>query len=199
MDEQVRSIPPIATAYRGAHRSIQEIARRAVPALADFTVVFMVAGRSIVGIASAHISPAGDRLLRALQRVYRIRRNDLQSTVAQVIRTGRPSLRRSIHDDGQPAPRGSVADLHRRLGCRSALVLPIRVGSTVAGAITLCYADSGRSYAPANLAGAQRIVREITRTVVPLPVPHASAQRLRTAVGDARRHTTVRRRVAARN
>jgi GAF domain-containing protein len=199
MDEQVRSIPPIATADRAAHRNIQEIARRAVPALADFAVVFMVAGRSIVGIASAHVSPGGDRLLRALQRIYRIRRNDLQSTVAQVIRTGRPSLRRSIHDDGQPAPRGSVADLHRRLGCRSALVLPIPVGPTIAGAITLCYAGSGRSYAPADLAGAQRIVREITRTVVPLPVPHAAAQRLRAAVGDARRHTTVRRRVAARN
>ena len=198
MDDQVRSTSLITTS-RGAHRSIQEIAGRAVPALADFAMVFMVAGRSIVGIASAHISPAGDRLLRALQRVYRIRRNDLQSTVAQVIRTGRPSLRRSIHDDGQPAPRGSVADLHRRLGCRSALVLPIRVGSTVAGAITLCYADSGRSYAPVNLAGAQRIVREITRTVVPLPIPHAAAQRLRAPVGDARRHTAVRRRVAARN
>ena len=193
MDEQVRSTPPIAT----AHRSIQEMARRAVPALADFAIVFMVAGRSIVGVASAHISPAGGRLLRALQRSYRIRRNDLQSTVAQVVRTGRPSLRRIIHSDGQPVRRGSVADLHRRLACRSALVLPIRVGPIVAGAITLCYAGSGRSYAPADLAGAERVVREATR--VSLPVPHAAAPRLRAAVGDARRQTSVRRRVAPRN
>jgi transcriptional regulator with GAF, ATPase, and Fis domain len=199
MDDQVRSTPSIATADRAAHRSIQEIARRAVPALADFAMVFMVAGRSIVGIASAHISPAGDRLVRALQRVYRIRRDDLQSTVAQVIRTGRPSLRSSIQYDGQPARRGSVADLHQRLACRSALVLPIRVGPTVAGAITLCYAGSGRGYAPADLAGAQRIVREITRTVVPPPVPHAAKPRLRAAVGDARRPAAVRRRMAARN
>src|SRR5262245_60297740 len=198
MDEQVRSMLSIATADRAAHRSIQGIARRAVPALADFAIVFLVAGRSIVGIASAHISPAGNRLLRTLQRIYRIRRDDLQSTVAQVIRTGRPSLRRSIQDDGQPAPRGSVADLHRRLACRSALVLPIRVGAAVAGAITLCYAGSGRSYAPADLAHAERVVREITRNVA-LPMPHAAAPRLRAAVGDARRHTSVRRRVAPRN
>jgi len=197
MDERVRSISPIA-ADRAAHRSIQEIARRAVPALADFAVVFMVAGRSIVGVASAHISPAGDRLLRALQRIYRIRRDDLQSTVAQVIRTGRPLLRRSIQNDGQPVRRGSVADLHRRLACRSALVLPIRVGSIVAGAITLCYAGSGRSYAPSDLAGAQRVVRQITR-VAPLPVPNAAPTRLRAAIGDARRQTSVRRRVAPRN
>jgi hypothetical protein len=198
MDEQVRSSPPIATADRAAHRSIQQIARRAVPALADFAMVFVVAGRSIVGVASAHISPTGNRLVRTLQRIYRIRCDDLQSTVAQVIRTGRPSLRRTIQCDEQPARRGSVADLHQRLACRSALVLPILIGPTVAGAVTLCYAGSGRTYAPADLAGARRVAREIARTVL-LPVSHAAAPRLRAAVGDARRHATVRRRVAARN
>jgi transcriptional regulator with GAF, ATPase, and Fis domain len=198
MDEQVRSSPPIATGDRAPHRSIQEIARRAVPALADFAMVFMVAGRSIVGIASAHISPAGGRLVRTLQRIYRIRCDDLQSTVAQVIRTGRPSLRRSIQCEAQPARRGSVADLHQRLACRSALVLPIHVGPTVAGAVTLCYAGSGRTYASADLAGARRVAREIARTVL-LPVSHAAAPRLRAAVGDARRQPTVRRRVASRN
>jgi GAF domain-containing protein len=198
MDEQDRSTPPIATAARAAHRSIEQIARRAVPALADFAMVFMVAGRSIVGIASAHISPTGNRLVRTLQRIYRIRCDDLQSTVAQVIRTGRPSLRRTIQCDAQPVRRGSVADLHQRLACRSALVLPILIGPTVAGAVTLCYAGSGRTYAPADLAGARRVAREIARTVL-LPVSHAAAPRLRAAVGDARRQTTVRRRVAARN
>jgi GAF domain-containing protein len=198
MDEQVRSTLSIVTGDRAAHRSIEEIARRSVPALADFAMVFMVAGRSIVGIASAHMSPAGGRLVRALQRIYRIRRDDLQSTVAHVIRTGRPSLRRSIQHDGQPTRPGSVADLHRRLACRSALVFPIRIGPTVAGAVTLCYAGSGRNYAPTDLAGARRVARQIARTVL-LPVSHAAAPRLRAAVGDARRHTTVRRRVATRN
>jgi GAF domain-containing protein len=198
MDEQFRSTLSIATADRAAHRSIQEIARRAVPALADFAMVFMVAGRSIVGIASAHISPGGNRLLRALQRIYRLRRDDLRSTVAQVIRTGRPSLRRYIQEDRQPARRGTVADLHRRLACRSVLVLPIVIGHEVAGAVTLCYAGSGRTYAPADVAGAQRVAREIARTVL-LPEPHAAASRLRATVGDARRHPTIRRRVAARN
>jgi hypothetical protein len=197
MDDQVRSTSSIMP-DRAAHRGIEEIARRAVPALADFAMVFMVAGRSIVGIASAHISPTGNRLVRALQRIYRIRCDDLQSTVAQVIRTGRPSLRRTIQCDAQPARRGSVTDLHRRLACRSALVLPIQIGPTVAGAVTLCYAGSGRTYAPADLAGARRVAREIARTVL-LPVSHAAAPRLRTAVGDTRRQTTVRRRVAARN
>jgi len=199
MDERIGSTPPIAAAAaRAARKTIQQIARGAVPALADFAVVFVVAGRSIVGIASAHANPRGDKLLRALQRVYRIRRDDLQSTVAQVVRTGRPSLRRTIVMESAPAaPRGSIADLHRRLACRSALVLPIRVGETVTGAVTLCYAGSGRSYVPADLAGARRIAREVERTVPP-PLPHA-ASRLRATAGDSGRHATVRRRVASRN
>jgi GAF domain-containing protein len=167
-----------------------------VPELADFAVVFMVTGRSIVGIASAHVSPAGARLLRALQRVYHIRRDDLHSTVAQVVRTGQPSLRRTILRDTEAHPRpGSVADLHRRLACRSALVLPIRVGNTVTGVVSLCYADSGRKYAASDLAYARRIAHDIERTP---PLLNATS-RLSAATGDTRRHATVRRRVAARN
>ena len=193
MNERVRSTPPISTATgRAARRTIEQIARGAVPALADFAMVFVVAGRSVVGIASAHVSPGGERLLRALRRVYRVRREDLHSTVAQVVRTGRPSLRRDIlNENHSRAPRGSVADLHRRLACRSALVLPIRVGETVTGAVSLCYAGSGRSYGASDLADARRIAREIARAG-PTSLPHA-APRLRAATGDTRRHAALRR------
>lgn len=197
MDERIRSTPPIPDAARAARKTIQRIARGAVPTLADFAVVFVVAGRSIIGVASAHVNPGGEKLLRTLQRVYRIRRDDLRSTVAQVVRTGQPSLRRSILTESAPAAPGSITDLHRRLACRSALVLPIRVGETVTGAVTLCYAGSGRTYAPTDLAGARRIARELER-MAPPPLPHA-APRLRAATGDPRRHATVRRRVASRN
>jgi GAF domain-containing protein len=193
MNERVRSTRPVSIASaRAAGRAIDEIARRAVPALADFAMVFVVAGRSIVGIASAHVSPGGERLLRALRRVYRVRPEDLHSTVAQVVRTGRPSLRTDIlNENHSRAPRGSVADLHRRLACRSALVLPIRVGETVTGAVSLCYAGSGRTYSASDLADARRVAREIARAV-PSALPHA-APRLRAATGDTRRHTAIRR------
>ena len=199
MDERVRSTPSVATAAaRAARRTIEQIARSAIPALADFAVVFMVDGRSIVGVASAHATREGEKLLRALRRTYRVNRADLQSTVAQVVRTGQPALRRTIiHEHDARPPRGSVADLHRRLGCRSALVLPIRVGETVTGAVSLCYAQSGRTYARFDLAGARRIAQEIGFTTPP-PLPHATP-RLRAATGDARRHASVRRRMVPRN
>jgi hypothetical protein len=190
---------PIATAVaRVARKTVQQIVRRAVPALADFAVIFVVTGRSIIGVAAAHATPGGDKLLRHLRRVYRVRTDDLRSTVAQVVRTGRPALRRSIVHEGPPhAPRGSVADLHYRLGCRSALVLPIRVGGAVTGAVSLCYASSGRNYAPSDIPGGRRVARDIEHAALP-PLPHG-APRLRAATGDARRPGTVRRRVAPRN
>src|ERR1044072_791455 len=62
MHERLRSTPPIAAvAARTAGRNIERLARSAVPALADFVVVFMVTGRWIVGVASAHSSPHGRR------------------------------------------------------------------------------------------------------------------------------------------
>src|SRR3989442_2140473 len=121
MDERVRSTPPIATAARAARKTIQQIARRAVPGLADFAVVFVVAGRSIVAIASAHVSSGGERLLRSLRRAYHIRGDDLHSTVAEVVRTGRPALRRGILQENHArAPSGSLDYLHRRPVCRPA-------------------------------------------------------------------------------
>src|SRR5258706_5887186 len=175
MDARVRSTPPIATAARRvARRTIQEIARRTVPALADFCVVFVVAGRTIAGVASAHAQPDGDRLLRALQRVYRVRLADLHSTVAQVIRTGRPAVRTSIVPESpvRPVPRGSIADLHRRLACCSALVIPIPVGSRVFGAVSLCYAGSGRTYTRADMPAGRRVALEIARAVAPPDSPN---------------------------
>jgi hypothetical protein len=197
MDERVRSTPSIATAAaRAARRRLQQIARRSVPALADFCVVFVVAGRTIVGIASAHTNPQGGRALRALQRIYRVRRADLDSTVAQVVRTQRPVIRTAILPEMQAtAPRGSVADIHRRLACRSALVVPIRAGSNVFGAVSLCYAGSGRTYAQADVPAGRRVALELARAMVPAESTHGSL-RLRAPAGDARRGATVRRRVA---
>jgi hypothetical protein len=98
----------------------------------------------------------------------------------------------------RPVARGGVADLHRRLACRSALVVPLIVGSQVLGAVSLCYAGSGRTFGPADLAAGQRVAREIARVVVPSDPVNATLP-VRPATRDAGRRTTLRRRVAARS
>jgi GAF domain-containing protein len=200
MDERIRKTPPpiAPAAVRVTRRTIEDLARSAVPTLGDFSVVFVVTGRSLVGVASAHISPEGSRMLRALRRVYRIRIADLHSTVAQVIRTCRPAIRSGItHDLQRAVRRGSVADLHRRLGARSALVIPITDAGGVFGALTLCYAGSGREYSRANIPAARRIARALAQTLAS-SFPHGPS-RLCPAAGDARSRPAGRKRVDPRD
>jgi GAF domain-containing protein len=199
MDEQVGTPLPIAPAVaRASRHALAQIARRAVPALGDFAVVFVVARRSLVGIASAHVNPDGDRLLRALQRIYRVGLADRHSTAAQVIRTRRPAIRHAIHHERSGAARrGSIADLHQRLGSRSALVLPIVGDNCVLGALSLCYAESGRTYSRGDIPAAQRLARALAHAIA-ADFAHA-ASRLYPPARDARRKPAARRRVAPRN
>jgi GAF domain-containing protein len=142
---------------------LERIARRAVPGLADFCLIFLVEDRNLRCAAAAHVTRDGERLLRTLKRIYRITREDPVSTVARAVRTGRSQLRTEI-----AAEQGRfdheltrVFEIHRRLAARSAVVVPIRTEREVLGAMTLSYSESGRAYAPDNLPLLERIGRDI--------------------------------------
>jgi len=92
--------------------------------------------------------------------------------------------------------RAAACDLHYRLACRSALVLPSAWSHRDRRGDALLR-WSGVTYATIRSCRPRRVAREIERTASP-PLPHA-APRLRAATGDARRHAPVRRRVAPRN
>ena len=149
---------------------LEGIARAAVPTLADFCLVYLLEGEQLRCVASAHATRAGDRLLRALNRVYKITRDDPESTVAQVVRLRRPSLRAEIKPEHQaPQSNGSklarVFDLHRQLAARSALVMPIEGRFGVLGAVAFSYAQSGRQYTAADLGNAEPIAHRIALAV----------------------------------
>lgn len=141
-----------------ATTTLQRVARAAVPDVADFCLIFLARSGELPCVASAHATADGDRLLRRLIRVYRITADDPVSTVAGVVRTGRPKLRSSIAEEA--AALGAdvrVVTLHRRLGARSALVVPIGSGRDVLGAISLSFAESGRHYTAQHVPGAERL------------------------------------------
>jgi GAF domain-containing protein len=196
-----RSATPVlaATTVAASRGAIQRVLRGLIPGRADFCFVFLVAGSTIVCAAAAHGSREGTRLVRALCRIYRIRRSDRTSTVAQVIRTGRAAVRTGIHLDLSRAARtDQVADIHRRLAPRAALAVPIVVNTKVLGALSLCYARADRSYVPQDVPAAADLAARIARLLTRDRAPDGTL-RLRAATGHARQGTTVRRRVAARN
>jgi len=192
-----RSFHPQARVASARH-AVERAARAAVPRLADFCFIHVRSRAWLKGVAAAHVTAQGDRDVRALMRARRIAVTDEESTVARVVRTGRPVLRATVPPDPVAAPNGDrSALLLRRLAPRSVLVVPIAAGKTVLGAVSLCYADSGRTYLSRDLPPARRIARQIAATLVPDAPAHAPL-RLRATARHAGHGPVIRRRVAAR-
>lgn len=170
--------------------------RDAVPSLADFCLVHLVDGATIRCVAGAHVSRPGQMSVRALMRSRGIRRTDLVSTVAHVVRTGRPMLR--AHVPAEPRGeirRGALAELQHRLAARSVLVVPIADGGAVLGALSLCYSESGRSYTERHLRPAHRLTARIAH----LLTTRRATTRAHAAVRDLRHRLTARRTIEPRH
>ena len=145
---------PFVASLRSQSPFLEHALLGCVPALADFGLVYLVDGERLRCAAFAHATSTGRHLLRTLKHVYTLRRDDHDSTVAQVVRIGRPALRLQIRREQRPpgaAGAARVLDLHRRLGPRSALVVPIQGRDAVLGALALGYSDSKRDYTPNDI------------------------------------------------
>jgi GAF domain-containing protein len=151
---------------RYAATILKRVARSIVPSRADFCFIHLADGEQLRCVASAHATRQGQRVISELDRVYRIRRTDPESTVAQVVRSGRPQLRSEIAVDAGTHLSPRVANVHRQLGPRSAIVVPLLSGDRVIGALTLGYADSDRRYTAQHVAGAKRLAKQITGCLV---------------------------------
>jgi GAF domain-containing protein len=198
---RIPAVPRTLTAAEidAARRAIERSARQTIPATADFCLVHVACGRTIRCVAGVHSTRQGLRVIRALMKTHRVHPDDRDSTVAHVMRTRRATLRTEIHPDVPDTTRaGSIADLRRQLAPTSALVVPILHGTRVLGALSLCYAHSGRSYTSRHVASAERLAARIADVLVPAARMDA-APALRAATGHARQGTIVRRRAAPRN
>jgi GAF domain-containing protein len=190
---RIGAVPRDAPAY------LERVARAVVPALADFCLVYLLDGEQLRCVASAHHTRAGNRLLRALHKVYKITRDDGESTVAQVVRLRRPSVRAEIRPEHQASEShvmelARVFDIHRQLAARSALVVPIEGRSGVLGAVAFSYAQSGRHYRSSDVAVAERVAHDIA-----LAVDHAQlvqSQRRQASIGRRARPVLTRLRRA---
>ena len=170
MNQFLSDLRGVASSSAETSVYLERVARAAVPTTADFCLVYLLEGEQLRCVASAHMTRAVNRLLRVLNRVYKITRDDPESTVAQVVRLRRPSLRVEIKPEHQaPHSNGAnlarVFDIHRQLAARSALVMPIEGRFGVLGAVAFGYARSGRQYTPSDLTRAEYIAHRIAVAV----------------------------------
>ena len=151
--------------------ALEEVARLAVPRLADWCAVQLAHGDrgDFETIAVAHVDPAKVRFARELQERYPPDPS-MPTGVPQVLRTGRSELYPEI--DEQLLQRSARDEQHleliRRLRISSGMIVPLRARDRTLGAITFVYAESGRQYSTRELELAEELAaapawRSITR------------------------------------
>jgi len=130
--------------------TLANVARLAVPAMADWCTVHIVMGDGTVQqLALAHADPAKVAWAEELQRRYPPDPH-APTGMYHVLRTGLPEfypeipealLEATVHDAEQ-------LELIRTVGFRSAIIVPLVARGTTLGVLTLVSAESGRSYGP---------------------------------------------------
>ncbi|HEV2761519.1 MAG TPA: ATP-binding protein, partial [Pyrinomonadaceae bacterium] len=152
-------------------RTLESVARLAVPTLADFCLVDMVgdAGQ-IRRMVVAHSDPSKEERWREMQRRFPVSPDDPHS-VPKVLRTGRPELYRELTDERVAAALRGRADADEQvhafgeLGVKSAMIVPLAARGRVIGALSFVSAESGRRYTPHDLAFAEDLARRAAAAI----------------------------------
>ena len=133
-------------------RTLDAVARTAVPDQADWCVIFVLdeAGE-LRPAAMAHADPSREALLRELaQRAPPD--SDGSSAIARVVHTARSQVLAEAPAFLVPtATGGEQDDLLRELGFRSAAIVPLRARGRTLGALALVYGGSARRFEEADL------------------------------------------------
>jgi serine phosphatase RsbU (regulator of sigma subunit)/PAS domain-containing protein len=142
--------------------TLNEIARLAVPRLADWCAVQLVSDPQggFENVAVAHVDPDKVRWALDLQERYPPD-TDAPTGVPQVIRTGRSELYPEIDEELLRAGAMDAEHLEiiMQLQMSSAMVVPLRARERTLGAITFIFAESGRQYSTHELELAEELGR----------------------------------------
>ncbi|HEX8002675.1 MAG TPA: GAF domain-containing protein [Mycobacteriales bacterium] len=140
--------------------TLGNVARLAVPRLADWCAVHLAEGGAVPAIAVAHSDPAKVALAREFGERYPVDPG-AATGVANVIRTGQPEIVREVTDEMLVAVARDDEQLAtmRSLGLHSALIVPLATRDRVLGTLSMFHAESGRTYDDADLTLAEDLAK----------------------------------------
>lgn len=142
-------------------RTLQEVARLAVPQLADWCGVSMPGEHGLIKqVAVAHVDPEKVEMAWRLGERYPARMDDPEGA-AEVIRSGVSQMVNEIPEDllAEAAQDEEHLALLEGLGIRAGITVPLRSGQETTGALTLVSAESGRTFTDADLLLAEELGR----------------------------------------
>ena len=136
--------------------TLRAVARLAVPELADWCAVDVLAGDELERVAVEHVDPERVALAREVQERYPADPN-AGTGVWGVLRRGHAELYRDIPDEllVQSARDEEHLALIRKVGLRSAMLAPMTLRDQVLGVISFVSAESGRRFDEHDLALAE--------------------------------------------
>jgi GAF domain-containing protein len=147
--------------------TLEEVARLAVPRMADWCVVHVVDDHGVPQqLAMAHVDPSKIKWAQEIQERYPPDMN-ASTGVSNVIHTGKSELYSELPDEllVQGAVDEEHLELLRSVGMRSAMIVPLFVRGRTLGTISLIAAESGRTYGSADLALAEELARRAAQAV----------------------------------
>ena len=162
-NERLRLLAAVGEALSSSldlDRTLAEVARRAVPAFADWCIVDRVEGEVVRRVAIVHADPAMVRLGEENARNMPVRLGD-GSQLARVIERGEPAFHRLLP---RAVIEAAVRSGHLRSGVEktvSAITVPLRVAGAVEGALTFTTAESGREYGDEDFQFALEVARRV--------------------------------------
>ena len=146
-------------------RTLLEVARLAVPDVADWCAVDIVdADGSLRQITSTHPVPDQERLLMDLRRRYRAEKGG-SAGAAYVILSGDPTLVEDTRGQADIDLLPHERELYRELGPKSYMIVPLVARGRTIGALTLLSTREGRHYTEADLDFAQHLSRRFALAI----------------------------------
>jgi PAS domain S-box-containing protein len=141
--------------------TLQQVARLAVPRLADWCAVDVLNERGEIELVAVHhADPAKLAMAERLDRRYRPTLDD-PTGVAEVLRTGQARIFTDIKPDALAAYAhdDEHLELLRMIGPQSVIIVPMIGATKTIGTITLVSSESSRRLSSADLALGERLAR----------------------------------------
>lgn len=129
-------------------QTLQKVARNAIPVLCDYCAIDVVDGAGrLTRVALAHADLQKEDTAFELLRNYSFE-PEVNYPTFRVFNSGKAEIHKSLTSDelATKLHGGANAEIFRKLGVRSALVLPLEVRERRIGVLVLTYCDSNRNY-----------------------------------------------------
>jgi serine phosphatase RsbU (regulator of sigma subunit)/PAS domain-containing protein len=146
-------------------RTLTEVARLAVPDLADWCAVDLAEpDGTLRQITSVHPDPEQQALLMELRRRYREEKGN-SAGASFAIAAGEPLLATDVTSEVEIELRDEERDLYARLGPKSYMIVPLFARGRIIGALTLLSTREGRHYGEHDLEFAQHLARRFALAI----------------------------------